>query len=108
MSSFLSAVFLATLGSLITYVLGHLNTLSSNVTILALLYFVLWFVSYLFLGYTSIVRRSVASVVEFLAFIDRVAPAVEHSLVVAPGQDAASAATRGPRSAAASSITLDD
>jgi hypothetical protein len=78
-SSFLSAAFFGTLACLFLYVqrgpkLGGVLSF----------YAVLWFISYLFLGYLYIVRRSIASVLEFLAFVDRIASATEAGPIIRP------------------------
>jgi hypothetical protein len=66
-SAFLSAAFGGTLACLFFYLFRGSRQLLG----LSLFYVILWFISYLFLGYLHIVRRSIVSIVEFLAFADR-------------------------------------
>jgi hypothetical protein len=77
-SSFLSAAFLGTMVCLFLYLFRGSRYLLS----LLLLYGMLWFISYLFLGYLHIVRRSIASIVEFLAFADLAISIDEPKLII--------------------------
>jgi hypothetical protein len=79
-SSFLSAALFGTSACVFLYVFGS----SRHFLGFALLYGLLWLISYLFLGYLHIVRRSIASMLEFLAFADRASPIGEPSLLIKP------------------------